>query len=424
MLIYNKNSLLRSMSTVSRSWKPRYFDIGVNFSDQMFQGCYNGSTTPKHPADMEKVIDRAHTFNVDRMLITASNIEESEEHFDLVDKHKGYFGSTVGVHPCSVAQEFYVRDEESGESTNQLRPDVDEKLSKLHQLTINGFEKGLVKAFGEIGLDYDRLHYSTKEQQLVMFRKQLEVIAKLKNHEIPLFLHMRSACDDFIATIKPFVERGEIRKGNGVVHSFTGTTEELTKLLDLGFYIGINGCSLRAEENLETVKLIPKEKLMIETDAPWCEIRKSHASYKFITPYPNKYYPEIKLDEPVKKEESNDEVKAEVEDARKPKKQQPKSKLPIVKLDDFLPFPSIKKENFSKHQDAIKVLKESKKIEESVDYTKIGEFAYPLMKSRNEPVFVGYVAEIMCKLYGIEKDEDIENFIDLVYENSCKLFKL
>lgn len=401
---------LRRMASLA--WKPRYFDIGVNFSDSMFQGRYNGSSSEKHPADVEQVIKRAQLFNVNKMLITASSIEESESHFELVSKYKGSFGSTVGVHPCTVAQEFY-----GGLENVEPIAEYEDKLEQLKKLTEEGVAEGYVKAFGEIGLDYDRLHYSTVEQQKETFRSQLQVVASLKHLNLPLFLHMRSACDDFVDIIRPFIDAGHIQKGNGVVHSFTGTAEELAKIVELGFYVGVNGCSLKTEENLQVAKLIPKEKLLIETDAPWCEIRKSHASYPFLSPYPNLFYPEVSIPYKEPKEDvSEDGVKKEGK-----KKNKPQPKQQQIKLDETLPFPSIKKENFQKHASLVQ-----QKLENIGECPTdlIGEFAYPLIKSRNEPVFVGSVAEIMAHLYGLKETSEIQEFVDLVYENSCKLFHL
>lgn len=66
------------------------------------------------------------------------------------------------------------------------------------------------------------------------------------------------------------------------MHSFTGTAEEMERMVKLGLYIGINGCSLKTEENLEVVKRVPLDRLMLESDGPWCEIRPSHASSKVL----------------------------------------------------------------------------------------------------------------------------------------------
>lgn len=385
------------------SWKPRYFDIGVNFSDSMFQGQYNGRTEPKHPPDLPQVIQRARQFNVKRMLITSSTIKESEEHIEFCKNYRNEFYSTVGVHPCTVAQEFYKWSPEKQEYTDDLVEDVNEKLEAIKILVEKGVSGDSVKAFGEIGLDYDRLHYSNKNQQREMFAKQLDIIASLRHLELPLFLHVRNAFDDFIEIIKPYIDRGDIRSGNGVVHSFTGTKHDLDKLFDLGFFIGVNGCSLKTEENLQVVLQIPIDKLMIETDAPWCEIRKSHAGYKFLEPYPNLFYPQLDVSNP------NDEA------------------IPVgainssIKLDELLPYPSIKKERFSTHVQAIDNIRT--KIEGNVCVDS-GIFASPLIKSRNEPVFVGLIAEILCNIHGIKKDSDIENFLDTIYENSIKLFNV
>lgn len=94
-----------------------------------------------------------------------------------------------------------------------------------------------------------------------------------------MFLHCRSAHDDLIKIIEANKEK--IRRG-GVVHTFDGTLEQAKKLIALGFEIGINGCSLKTEANLEVIKALPNDKILLETDAPWCEIRPTHASHKHI----------------------------------------------------------------------------------------------------------------------------------------------
>ena len=72
------------------------------------------------------------------------------------------------------------------------------------------------------------------------------------------------------------------------MHSFTGTKEELQEFIDMDLYIGLNGCSLKTEENIEIAKLVPLDRLMIETDCPYCDIRNSHASSKFVkTKFPS-----------------------------------------------------------------------------------------------------------------------------------------
>jgi len=67
-----------------------------------------------------------------------------------------------------------------------------------------------------------------------------------------------------------------------MVHFFSGTKQELLALIDLDLYIGINGCSLQTEESLEFIKAIPLNRLIIESGAPYCDIKKQYACAKFI----------------------------------------------------------------------------------------------------------------------------------------------
>lgn len=68
---------------------------------------------------------------------------------------------------------------------------------------------------------------------------------------------------------------------SGVVHSFDGTTDEAEILIKMGFYIGINGVSMRSKESIEVLKRIPLNRILLETDSPYCLIRKSYAASEY-----------------------------------------------------------------------------------------------------------------------------------------------
>jgi Tat protein secretion system quality control protein TatD with DNase activity len=143
-------------------------------------------------------------------------------------------------------------------------------LSEIKTLAQVSIASGHTVAFGEIGLDYDRLFLTPKEQQLKYFEWQLDIAEEI---QLPLFLHMRAACDDFERLLKPRLER---LPKKGLVHSFTGSEEELNRMLAMGLDVGVNGCSLKTDENIDVVRKIPLERLQIETDGPW--VRKSSFS--------------------------------------------------------------------------------------------------------------------------------------------------
>lgn len=344
---------------------PKYFDIGANFTDPMFHGTYHGRQC--HPSDLEDVVLRAKTFNVRHLLLTGSSLEESRKTMEIALAMPEYAFTTVGCHPCAV-----------GEIKSQEAVYLDE----LKELALAGKRSGLVKAFGEIGLDYDRLHYTDAETQREYFKKQLDVAVEVG---LPLFLHMRAANQDFVEIITPYLPK--LPKG-GVVHSFTGTAEELQLLLSLGLFIGVNGCSLKTEENLEVVKQIPLDRLMVETDAPWCEIKRTHAGYKYLTPYPNEAYPQI---------ETNQSSSVNLHAL---------NVSSGFKMDPLLPFPLIKKENYGKY--------------DAQTNTLIGDLASPLIKGRNEPVHIGQVVEMLAHLRG----ETVEAVAQRSYENAMKLFEI
>ena len=133
----------------------------------------------------------------------------------------------------------------------------------MQSLAIEAKEAGYATAFGEIGLDYDRLYLSEKEPQLKYFEAQLDIAVKV---QLPLFLHSRAASEDFERLLAPHLS--QLPK-KGLVHSFTGTIEEMERLVALGLDIGVNGCSMKTDENLAVIRQIPMNRMQIETDGPW-----------------------------------------------------------------------------------------------------------------------------------------------------------
>eukprot|EP01025_Chloroclados_australasicus_P057529 TRINITY_DN7174_c0_g1_i1.p1 TRINITY_DN7174_c0_g1~~TRINITY_DN7174_c0_g1_i1.p1 ORF type:complete len:366 (+),score=47.49 TRINITY_DN7174_c0_g1_i1:61-1158(+) len=251
-----------SMQGSNSSVSMKFIDIGANLLDGMYQGRYHGNQY--HAPDLDKVLERSWQAGVEKMIITAGNLQEAKDALELAKTDDRLF-CTVGVHPTRCG-EF-----ESAES-------AEEYLNELKNVIKQGMEIGKVVAVGECGLDYDRLFFCEAEIQRKWFAKQFELA---KESGLPMFLHLRAATDDFVNIVKE--HRNDFI--SGVVHSFTGSIEELNALLENfdNLSIGINGCSLKTEENLQVVAAIPLEKLMIETDCPWCEIKNSHASKKYVT---------------------------------------------------------------------------------------------------------------------------------------------
>jgi TatD DNase family protein len=233
-------------------------DIACNLTDPMFRGVYGGKQ--RHEDDLDDVLSRSKDANVGKIIITGTDLCESMSAVSLASGHGNLF-ATVGCHPT--------RCKEFGETEEQ----AEEYLSKLRQVITSSSK---VVAVGELGLDYDRTHFCPIPVQKKGFERQLALSQESK---LPLFLHCRNAFAEF----HDILSRNRDKFVTGVVHSFDGTAEQAQAFIDMGLFIGLNGCSLKTEDNLSAVKSIPADKILLETDAPWCEVKPSHAGFKYLS---------------------------------------------------------------------------------------------------------------------------------------------
>ncbi len=120
-----------------------------------------------------------------------------------------------------------------------------------------------IVAVGECGLDYHYMN-SVAENQQRLFRQHLDIAAELQK---PVIVHTREAFDDTMNILDEYT--GKLK--NVVIHCYGGDIEQTQQVLDRGFYISFTGTVTfkRSEALREVAKMIPLERLMIETDCPY-----------------------------------------------------------------------------------------------------------------------------------------------------------
>ena len=205
-------------------------DIACNFTSERFD------------KDLDEVINRAVANKITKFGLICSRMSDVNKLLKIYEQYSKNMFYTIGVHPHHA---------------NEINDDYLKKLKD--EITTNN-----PHAVGETGLDFFR-NLSTYEEQIYAFEEQIKIAIDTNK---PLFLHQRDSHDDFIKILRKY--SSDISKA--VVHCFTGTQEQLDDYLELDFYIGVTGWICDEKRNVElrkTIKNIPLEKLMIETDCPY-----------------------------------------------------------------------------------------------------------------------------------------------------------
>lgn len=190
--------------------------------------------------DRADMLERADKQGVNRILLPAIDSSTHSQMLDLEEKVKNRCVAMMGVHPCSIKENF-----------------KDELAIAKKYLESRSFI-----AVGEIGLDFywDK---TFSQQQYEAFNEQIEWAL---HYDIPIVIHSRESIDECIEVVKSH-QKGKL---NGVFHCFSGNELQANKIIELGFYMGIGGVVTFKNSGLDKVmEQISLEHVVLETDAPY-----------------------------------------------------------------------------------------------------------------------------------------------------------
>ena len=196
---------------------------------------------PKFEADRETLLPSIYESGIHCLINCATDFKSMKSTMDLMKKYPFVYGA-MGVHPHEVK---------------------DLEYDDLDRIYTYATSHPKVVAIGEIGLDY-HYDFSPRDTQQEYFQEQCELALEL---ELPVIVHSREAAQDTMEILKTYAKADL----TGVVHAYSGNLEMAKEYVEMGFYLGIGGMLTfpDVKKILRTVREIPLERLLLETDSPY-----------------------------------------------------------------------------------------------------------------------------------------------------------
>lgn len=189
----------------------------------------------KFDSDRAEVVFRARESGVEHVVVISDSREATERSLQIADEFE--LSATAGVHP-HVASDW----------TAETRSAIEERL-----------RDSLIVAVGETGLDY-HYDFSPRDRQLRAFEDQLEMAERFG---LPAVIHSRSADEDMVEVIRR-------TSAKLILHSFSSGRTVLEVGLEQDSYVSFSGMiTFKSWSDLESVRMVPDDRLLIETDAPY-----------------------------------------------------------------------------------------------------------------------------------------------------------
>lgn len=199
--------------------------------------------------DRDELIKALEAENVAHVCEVSAGVKDSDQIIEHINKYPMFYG-TLGVHPSEV--------DELSEAD----------IAKMKELSSHD----RIVAIGEIGLDYHFEDDPEPEVQKKWFIRQIELALELN---LPIIVHSRDAAKDTYDILLEYHrgKDGEPKPGfaGGVIHCFSYSPEMALQFIELGYYIGLDGpvTFKNGKKAKEVAKIIPEDKLVVETDCPY-----------------------------------------------------------------------------------------------------------------------------------------------------------
>lgn len=223
---------------------------------------------PDFKGDLGQVIKNSLKAGVEKIICVSSNLADSKRAIEIAKQYPGIVYASPGIHP----QETCLPAGRPIQNPDAISVQLDQ-LDKLVQTS-----RSTIVAIGECGLDFSPAPPPEKDrtidEQKELFIGQIKLAQK---YNLPLIIHSRKSFNDVIAIIHNLSAAIQL---HGVFHCYTGGKSGIEKINQLGFYsdkkkraqrfyFGLDG-NLTYDEGLQNVvKLLPLDKIILETDSPF-----------------------------------------------------------------------------------------------------------------------------------------------------------
>lgn len=195
---------------------------------------------PEMREQIGALMHRAQENRVQKLYLPNIDSDSVKDVFSLVDLYPQQCFPMMGLHPCSVKENYL------------------DELKFIQQY----IDDPRVVGIGEIGMDlyWDKTFI---EEQKIAFKTQIQWA---KDRKMPIIIHCRESFDEIYEIL--LEQNDELLRG--IFHCFSGSEEQANKIIDLGFYLGIGGVLTYKNSGLsDAIKNVDLKNIVLETDSPY-----------------------------------------------------------------------------------------------------------------------------------------------------------